>query len=202
MPCSGERGRRDRLGSAAVGPARRQDRSTAPAAPDRLGAQGHQRALISPKVPGQGSRARQVCEHMLGSREVIEMVRPGAHVLASAIDALLTLDPDTLDDAELADVVVGLQRQQARLAAATTRLTAEMDARRVWADDGSRSCGAWLALRFSFNPTPMVRSRPTSPSNASLRRRPVVRSTALWRPAPASWEWRTSPTSARLRPHH
>ena len=58
-----------------------------------------------------------------------------------------TLDPDTLDDAELADAVVGLHRQQARLAAATIRLTAALDARRVWADDGSRSCGAWLAHR-------------------------------------------------------
>jgi Domain of unknown function (DUF222)/HNH endonuclease len=67
--------------------------------------------------------------------------------LASAVGALLRLDPDGLDDAELADAVVGLHRQQARLAAATARLTAALDARRVWADDGSRSCGAWLAHR-------------------------------------------------------
>jgi hypothetical protein len=67
--------------------------------------------------------------------------------LTSAIDALLSIDPDTLDDAQLADAVVGLHRQQARLAAAAARLTSAMDARRVWADDGSRSCGAWLAHR-------------------------------------------------------
>jgi hypothetical protein len=67
--------------------------------------------------------------------------------LRSAIDALSTLDPDALDDADLADVVVGLHRQQARLAAANARLTAAMDARRVWGGDGSRSCGAWLAHR-------------------------------------------------------
>ena len=67
--------------------------------------------------------------------------------LAVAIDAVLTLDPDTLDDAELADAVVGLHRQQARLAAATARLTAAVEARRVYAGDGSRSCGAWLAHR-------------------------------------------------------
>jgi Domain of unknown function (DUF222)/HNH endonuclease len=67
--------------------------------------------------------------------------------LSSAVDALSTLDPDALDDAGLADVVVGLHRQQARLAAATARLTAAMDVRRVWADDGSRSCGSWLAHR-------------------------------------------------------
>jgi hypothetical protein len=33
------------------------------------------------------------------------------------------------------------------LAAAVTRITAAADARRVWADDGSRSWGAWLAQR-------------------------------------------------------
>jgi hypothetical protein len=67
--------------------------------------------------------------------------------LASAVTGLLTLDPNSLDDAELADAVVGLHREWARLAAAMARLTAAMDTRRVWADDGSRSCGAWLAHR-------------------------------------------------------
>jgi Domain of unknown function (DUF222) len=74
--------------------------------------------------------------------------RQGADArLATAIDGLLSLDPDTLDDAALADAVVGLHRQQARLAAATARLTAALDARQVWAGDGSRSCGAWVAHR-------------------------------------------------------
>jgi Domain of unknown function (DUF222) len=67
--------------------------------------------------------------------------------VAGAIDALLALDPDTLDDRELADLVVELHRQQARLAAAATRVTAAVDARGVWGEDGSRSCGAWLARR-------------------------------------------------------
>jgi hypothetical protein len=31
--------------------------------------------------------------------------------------------------------------------AATTRVIAAVDTRRVWADDGSRSCGAWMAQR-------------------------------------------------------
>jgi hypothetical protein len=86
---------------------------------------------------------------MLGSAGVaVDGGKAEAHVtLSSAIDALSALDPDTLDDADLADAVVGLHRQQARLAAATARLTAAMDGRRVWADDGSRSCGAWLAHR-------------------------------------------------------
>ena len=68
-------------------------------------------------------------------------------MLTAAIDGLLDVDPDTLADTELAKAVVELHRQQARLAAAVTRITAATDARRVWADDGSRSCGAWMAHR-------------------------------------------------------
>ena len=71
----------------------------------------------------------------------------GCAALASAVSGLLTLDPDTLDDTALSETVVELHRQQARLAAATVRLTAALEARRSWADDGSRSCGAWLAHR-------------------------------------------------------
>jgi hypothetical protein len=67
--------------------------------------------------------------------------------LTAAVEALLELDPDTLDDGELAEAVVQLHRQQSRLAAATTRLTAALEARRIYADDGSRSCGAWVAHR-------------------------------------------------------
>jgi Domain of unknown function (DUF222) len=67
--------------------------------------------------------------------------------LTAVINELLDIDVDTLADTELVEAVVQLHRQQARLAAAVTRLTAAADARRVWADDGSRSCGAWLAHR-------------------------------------------------------
>ena len=70
-----------------------------------------------------------------------------AALLTAAVDGLLDVDPDTLADTELAEAVVELHRQQARLAAAVTRITAAADARRVWADDGSRSCGAWMAHR-------------------------------------------------------
>jgi hypothetical protein len=63
------------------------------------------------------------------------------------MDALSVVDPDTLDDADLAEAVVEVHRQQARLAAVATRLTAALDGRRTWADDGSRSCGAWVANR-------------------------------------------------------
>jgi hypothetical protein len=63
------------------------------------------------------------------------------------VDETLEVDPDSLSDGELADAVVELRRLQARLAAATARLTAAFDARRVWAAEGSRSAGAWLAHR-------------------------------------------------------
>jgi hypothetical protein len=59
----------------------------------------------------------------------------------------LEVDPDSLTDGELAEAMVALRRQQARLAAATVRLTAAFDSRRVWAADGSMSAGAWLAHR-------------------------------------------------------
>jgi hypothetical protein len=67
--------------------------------------------------------------------------------LTAAVDGLLGVDADTLADTELVEAVVELHRQQTRLAAAVTRITAAADARRVWADDGSRSCGAWVAHR-------------------------------------------------------
>ena len=80
-------------------------------------------------------------EHMLASVAESGSIQSTAQ-LTAAIDGLLELDPDTLDDTELADAVVASHRQQARLAAAVTRLTAAADARRVSAEDGSRSCGA------------------------------------------------------------
>jgi Domain of unknown function (DUF222) len=85
-------------------------------------------------------------ERMLGSVEQKAASQTTAP-LSAAINGLLDVDPDTLDDTQVADTVVALHRQQSRLAAAVTRLTAAADARRVWADDGSRSCGAWLAHR-------------------------------------------------------
>lgn len=70
-----------------------------------------------------------------------------AEPLTAALGALLGVDPVMLDNGELAEAVVQLHRQQSRLAAATTRLTAALEARRIYADDGSRSCRAWVAHR-------------------------------------------------------
>jgi len=67
--------------------------------------------------------------------------------LRAAVDVLAAVDPDGLSDDELVEAMVELRRQQARLAAATTRLTAAFDTRRVWAGDGSRSAGSWLGHR-------------------------------------------------------
>ena len=85
-------------------------------------------------------------EHMLVSMER-ENAKQITAPLAAVVDGLLDLDPDTLGDAELADAVVQLHRQQARFAAAVTGITEAADARRDRGDDGSRSCGAWVAHR-------------------------------------------------------
>src|SRR3954452_150233 len=65
--------------------------------------------------------------------------------LDEAIDALSAVDLDSLDDASLDDLVVGLRERCSRLAAAEARLLARWDARMVWADDGSKAAGARLA---------------------------------------------------------
>src|SRR4051812_10647574 len=65
--------------------------------------------------------------------------------LDQAIETLNAVDLDTLDDASLDDLVVGLRERSSRLAAAEARLLARWDARMVWADDGSKAAGARLA---------------------------------------------------------
>ena len=64
--------------------------------------------------------------------------------LDKAIDALSTLDPDTLTDAELDEAVIALQRQRNRLGAVAARLLGRWDRRRVWAEDQSRSAATRL----------------------------------------------------------
>jgi Domain of unknown function (DUF222) len=72
---------------------------------------------------------------------------PSIGALAEAIDDLLADDPVSWTDDELAAAMVHLRRQQARLAAATLAATAAFDARRVWADDGSRNATDWISTR-------------------------------------------------------
>jgi hypothetical protein len=72
--------------------------------------------------------------------------------VAAALDRLLGLDVDALSRRELGESVVELARQQARLAAATARLTAAFDARQGWAEQRCRSCATWLAHRCHLPP--------------------------------------------------
>src|SRR5262245_7867461 len=65
--------------------------------------------------------------------------------LNEAIDALLTLDLDSLTDPELDAAVVELQKQRARLGVVAARLVGRWDRRRVWAGDQSCSAAARLA---------------------------------------------------------
>jgi hypothetical protein len=66
--------------------------------------------------------------------------------LARAIDDLLAVDPDGVSDAELAEAMLSLRRQQARLAAVVAEQTAAFEARQVHAEDGSRSATDWIAV--------------------------------------------------------
>jgi hypothetical protein len=64
--------------------------------------------------------------------------------LGDAIDEVADLDPATLSDDELHDVVTELVREDSRFAAARARLVAAWDARKQWADNGSRAAAARL----------------------------------------------------------
>jgi Domain of unknown function (DUF222) len=67
--------------------------------------------------------------------------------LGAAVDRLAEIDAAAVGDDELAAAMVGLRREQARLAAVTAELTARYDARRVYAADGSLSSADWIATR-------------------------------------------------------
>src|SRR4051794_14867161 len=65
--------------------------------------------------------------------------------LGSAIDELASIDPVELSDAELHQLVMGLEVETSRLAAARAKCLAAWDGRRIWADDGSKAGWARLA---------------------------------------------------------
>src|SRR5437660_12886012 len=65
--------------------------------------------------------------------------------LGKAIDEVAGIEPDALGDDELHELVVEVERETARLAAARARLLGAWEARRVWADDGSKAAAARLA---------------------------------------------------------
>jgi Domain of unknown function (DUF222) len=70
--------------------------------------------------------------------------------LDTALGDLLDLDPDTLTDGELHDLVVTVQRESHRLAALRAKLISAWDFRGVWTDDGSRSAPHRLAREASM----------------------------------------------------
>jgi len=65
--------------------------------------------------------------------------------LHAALDALARVELGDVGDEELARSAVALDAAAARLAATSARTMAEVEARGVWALDGSRNCAAWLA---------------------------------------------------------
>jgi hypothetical protein len=65
--------------------------------------------------------------------------------VAAAVDALLALDVDACGDAELAELVVGVSRQEARLAAVKASVVRRWEASAGWAADGSRTAATALA---------------------------------------------------------
>jgi 5-methylcytosine-specific restriction endonuclease McrA len=70
---------------------------------------------------------------------------------SEVIDALLEVDPLGMPDAELHELVVGMQKAESHFAAARARLLAHWDARRTWANDGSKSAAARLARDCSLS---------------------------------------------------
>ena len=59
--------------------------------------------------------------------------------LHEVLDALAGLDPDTLDDATVHDLVVGLAAETTRLDAVWCQLIGVWDNRTLWADNGSKA---------------------------------------------------------------
>lgn len=80
-------------------------------------------------------------EHMFYTRPMSTGVEP----LSQAIDALSAVAVQELTDSELHELVIGLQQQHNRLAAASAAAVSAWDQRMIWADDGSRSAAARLA---------------------------------------------------------
>ncbi|MEO7557066.1 MAG: DUF222 domain-containing protein [Acidimicrobiales bacterium] len=72
--------------------------------------------------------------------------------LQAVIDELLALDPASLDEASLHELVVDLERQSSRLAAVRAKVVARWDAVQSWADDGSKSPRARLGRECRLSP--------------------------------------------------
>ena len=69
----------------------------------------------------------------------------GVELIEEGNDALAALDLATVDDRQLAELLVAVHGAEARLTANKAQLMGELDARRVYAHDGSRTAAAWMA---------------------------------------------------------
>jgi Domain of unknown function (DUF222) len=69
----------------------------------------------------------------------------GLEELAAAVEGLLDVDVDVLDDAALNASVLGVVREEARLAAVKARLVRRWESSAGWAADGSRTAATALA---------------------------------------------------------
>jgi hypothetical protein len=77
----------------------------------------------------------------------------GIDELELAIDSLLAVDPSELTDSELHELVIRLQHQRHRLAAAAGAVISSWDQRMVWADNGAGSAAVRLANDTAASPS-------------------------------------------------
>lgn len=76
----------------------------------------------------------------------------GVDLLRRANEALSAVDADALSDDELGEALVDIEREEARLTAGKARLMSAFDARRAYADDGSKTAAAWLSRHTNCSP--------------------------------------------------
>lgn len=96
----------------------------------------------------------------------------GLGLLTEANDELVGLDLNVFDDEALGGLLVGLEQQEARLAAVKARVMATFDVRRAYAGDGSRTAAAWLARATHCAP---VAARALGRLGRRLRHMPATR---------------------------
>ena len=77
--------------------------------------------------------------------------------LAAAVDELLAVDPSSLADDDVHEVLLDLARQEARLAAVRARLLPRWERGGAWSGDGARSSAAALARDTMCSPSSAAR---------------------------------------------
>jgi hypothetical protein len=77
----------------------------------------------------------------------------GIALLGEANEAVAGIDLDAVPDRELGEMLVGVQREEAKLTANKARLMHAFDIRRAHAADGSKTPAAWLARATNCAPS-------------------------------------------------